>query len=54
LALEEIGTLLEEGDLTLEESLRGYELGVLMARRCEKMLNDAELRIVRLDVDTDG
>jgi exodeoxyribonuclease VII small subunit len=50
-ALQEIVLRLEAGRLTLNDSLRCYELGVLLARRCEKMLAEAELRISRLDVD---
>lgn len=50
-ALEEIAKVLDEGSLTLEQSLRCYELGVLMSRRCEKMIDEAELRISRLTLD---
>jgi exodeoxyribonuclease VII small subunit len=48
-ALEQIVTRLDEGHLTLNDAVRCYELGVLLARRCEKMLDEAELRITRLD-----
>ncbi|HEY8446199.1 MAG TPA: exodeoxyribonuclease VII small subunit [Thermomicrobiales bacterium] len=48
-ALEEIVQRLEEGQLPLEGTLRCYELGVQMARRCETILDEAELRITRLD-----
>ena len=48
-ALEQIVARLEEGKLSLDDALRCYELGVLMSRRCEKMLDEAELRISRLD-----
>ncbi len=51
-ALEQIVQRMEEGYLSLESALRCYELGVRMARRCEMMLDEAELRITRLD-DTD-
>lgn len=51
-ALEQIVERLEEGCLSLESALRCYELGVRLARRCEMMLDEAELRITRLD-DTD-
>lgn len=50
-ALEEVVSLLDEGNLPLNDSLRCYELGVLMSRRCEKMIDDAELRISRLAID---
>jgi exodeoxyribonuclease VII small subunit len=48
-ALEEIVGRLDEGRLSLDDSLRCYEFGVLIARRCEKMLDEAELRISRLE-----
>lgn len=50
-ALQEIVARLEVGRLSLDDSLRCYELGMLLARRCEKMLAEAELRISRLDLD---
>ncbi len=52
-ALEEIVQRLEDGHLSLEGALRCYELGVRMARRCEMMLDEAELRITRLDDASD-
>jgi exodeoxyribonuclease VII small subunit len=46
--LEEIVARLEQGDLTLEESLSLYEEGMNLARRCQELLQNAELRITRL------
>ena len=46
--LEEVVTSLEKGGLTLEESLSFYEEGMQLARRCQELLRDAELRITRL------
>ncbi|HSP54578.1 MAG TPA: exodeoxyribonuclease VII small subunit [Dehalococcoidia bacterium] len=46
--LEEIVARLEQGDLTLEESLLLYEEGMTLARRCQEMLQGAELRITKL------
>jgi exodeoxyribonuclease VII small subunit len=46
--LEESVTKLEEGGLTLEESLALYEDGMQLARRCQELLQEAELRITRL------
>jgi len=46
--LEESVTKLEEGGLTLEESLTLYEEGMGLARRCQELLQTAELRITRL------
>ena len=46
--LEESVSKLEEGGLTLEESLAMYEDGMQLARRCQELLQQAELRITRL------
>lgn len=42
---------LELGQLRLNDAVRCYEIGTLLARRCEHLLDDAELRISRLDDD---
>jgi len=53
--LEEAVTKLEQGGLTLEESLTLYEEGMNLARRCQELLQQAELRITRLQESfTDG
>ena len=39
---------LEAGNLPLENSLALFEQGVMLQRRCEKMLSEAELRFQRL------
>ena len=39
---------LEAGNLPLEESIALFEQGVLLQRRCETMLSEAELRFQRL------
>jgi len=46
--LEEAVSKLENGGLTLEESLALYEEGMQLARRCQELLQNAELRITRL------
>ncbi len=46
--LEETVAKLEEGGLTLDESLALYEEGMKLARRCQELLRDAELRVSRL------
>jgi exodeoxyribonuclease VII small subunit len=46
--LEDAVTKLEKGGLTLEESLALYEEGMQLARRCQELLQQAELRITRL------
>lgn len=49
--LDETVNALEGGQLPLEEALRLYEEGVRLARRCQEMLDRAELRIQRLRLD---
>ncbi len=48
LHLEEAVARLEEGGLTLQESLALYEEGMKLARRCQDLLQQAELRVTRL------
>lgn len=47
-ALEELEGLverMEEGELSLEESLKTYERGIALSRACQKSLDAAEQRI---------
>ena len=46
--LEAAVAKLEEGDLTLEESLALYEDGMKVAKACQELLKDAELRVTKL------
>ena len=46
--LEDAVSKLEKGGLTLEESLSLFEEGMKLAQRCQEMLQQAELRITRL------
>jgi exodeoxyribonuclease VII small subunit len=43
--LEETMRALEAGSLTLQDATRRYEEGVRLARRCNELLSQAELRI---------
>jgi len=52
--LEEIVHRLEEGNLALEESLRLYEEGVEAFRQCQKMLDEADLRVRKLVQTAEG
>jgi exodeoxyribonuclease VII small subunit len=52
--LEQIVDALEAGNLPLEESLKAFEEGVALARRCAKYLGDAERRIEILTRDASG
>lgn len=52
--LDETVAALEGGQIPLEDALRLFEEGVRMAQRCQQMLDDAELRMQRLRVITEG
>ena len=52
--LEKIVRGLEEGELSLEESLKLFEDGVKLSRECQERLNQAERRIEVLLKDGDG
>jgi exodeoxyribonuclease VII small subunit len=52
--LEQIVSQLESGHLPLEESLKSFEEGIALARRCAKYLEDAEKRIEILAKDAQG
>jgi exodeoxyribonuclease VII small subunit len=48
-ALEEVVAHLERGRLSLDESVAWYEAGLGLSRRCTELLEQAELRISRLE-----
>lgn len=52
--LEKIVRELEQGDLSLEESLKLFEDGVKLSRECQERLNQAERRIEVLLKDENG
>ncbi|HBI21074.1 MAG TPA: exodeoxyribonuclease VII small subunit [Legionella sp.] len=43
--LESIVMQLEKGDLSLDESLKQFEKGIALARKCEETLSKAEQKI---------
>jgi len=43
--LESLVTRLEQGDISLEESLKLYESGVLLTRECQDALTAAEQKV---------
>ena len=47
--LEQIVEQLEQGDLSLDDSLRAYERGVALGRTCQQALDAAEQRIELLN-----
>lgn len=46
--LEKLVTRLEQGDMSLEESLRDFETGIKLTRTCQKGLSEAEQRVEQL------
>lgn len=43
--LEELVESMEEGELTLEESLKAFEQGIKLTRECQEALDKAEQKI---------
>lgn len=52
--LDEIVRLLENGDVSLEESIKLFEEGTKLSVLCGKLLDDAELKVTRLMQGSDG
>jgi exodeoxyribonuclease VII small subunit len=52
--LEEKVSLLEQGGLSLDDSLSAYEEAMTYAQRCQQLLDRAELRITRLRETMNG
>lgn len=46
--LEETVAKLEQGGLSLEDSIALYERGMQLAKRCQELLDEAELKVTRL------
>jgi exodeoxyribonuclease VII small subunit len=46
--LEETVSKLEQGGLSLDDSLEAYEAAVTLASECQRLLDEAELRITKL------
>lgn len=52
--LEKIVERLEDGDVTLDESLELFEQGIKLSKSCQKMLDSAEKRVSVLMANDDG
>jgi len=52
--LEQIVESLEQGQLTLEESIRKFEEGVALAGRCSQLLKAAERKVQQLTKRAEG
>jgi exodeoxyribonuclease VII small subunit len=52
--LEEIVSLLESGDVSLEESIKLYEESSKLSAFCSELLNKAELKITEFTKSLNG
>ena len=52
--LEKIVSKMEEGDISLEESLRLFEEGIRLSRFCNQKLDEAEKKVEILLKDKEG
>ena len=52
--LEGIVERLEKGAVALEDSIKLYERGEALKGRCEALLKDAEMRIEKIALGSDG
>jgi len=52
--LEAIVGKLERGDVPLEESIAMYSRGEILRTHCETLLKQAEMRIEKIALGTDG
>lgn len=52
--LEQIVRQLEGGNLTLDESIKAFERGVLLVRECETKLEEAKTKVERLVKSANG
>jgi exodeoxyribonuclease VII small subunit len=50
--LRQIIEKIEDGNTSLEESMRLYEQGAALVKQCERLLADAEVKITTLSRDT--
>ena len=52
--LEQIVQAMESGKITLDESLKLFQEGTALIRGCEKLLDEAELRVTKVLAGEDG
>ena len=52
--LEQIVERLERGDVELEESISIYERGEALKARCDALLKQAEAKVEKITVDSQG
>lgn len=52
--LESIVDRLEKGSVSLDDSIKLYERGELLKKHCDELLNNAEMRIEKISLTSDG
>lgn len=52
--LERVVGQLERGDVALDESIKLYERGAALRKRCEKKLTEAEEKVAAITLDAEG
>lgn len=52
--LEHVVGRLEQGDVPLEDSIKLYERGAELKRRCEEKLKEAEEKVSQITLNADG
>lgn len=52
--LEEIVKKLEDGKSSLKDAVALYERGILLKRRCDKILEEIQLKLNKISCDKDG
>jgi len=52
--LERVVGQLERGDVPLEDSIKLYERGAALKKRCEEKLKDAEEKVAAITLDAEG
>ena len=53
-ALEEIVKKLEAGEVKLDEAIQNYARGASLKRHCEIKLREAQAKVEKISLDTDG
>jgi exodeoxyribonuclease VII small subunit len=52
--LEQLVRRLEGGQVKLDEAIRSYERGTQLKQHCERKLNEAQQRVDRIVIGSDG
>lgn len=52
--LEQIVRAMERGDVALEESLKLFQEGTGLVRKCQKLLDEAQLQVTKIMTAPDG